>query len=262
MLLQVGNLIGSVRAVKAGQGNAIGAGIDGYGLPGQAMQMAGEQTSSVIFRRPVTLVGAGVLTRAVLDEALALAPELVAADRGADMLAELGLMPGTVVGDMDSISDPDRWAKMARLVRIREQETTDFEKCLYATEAPFYIAAGFTGGRVDHSLSVLHGLLAREGKQVVLLGEDDAITLLPPGEIVGLDLPAGARLSVFPLLPTTGIHSKGLIWPIKGLDMAPGQRIGTSNVTSGGRVELGFDRPGAVLIIEREHLSALVRTFR
>src|SRR5690625_1381476 len=199
VLLQVGNLIGSVRAVKAGQGKAIGAGIDGYGLPGQAMQMAGEQTSSVIFRRPVTLVGAGVLTRAVLDEALALAPELVAADRGADMLAELGLMPGTIIGDMDSISNRDRWEKMSRLVRLPEQETTDFEKCLYATEAPFYIAAGFTGGRVDHSLSVLHALLAREEKRVVLIGEEDAVTLLPPGEVVGLDLPAGARAWDCPL---------------------------------------------------------------
>lgn len=224
--------------------------------------MAGEQASLVIFRRPVTLVGAGVLTRAILDEALALAPELVAADGGADLLAEFGMVPRTVIGDMDSISDPDRWEKMARLVRLREQETTDFEKCLYATDAPFYIGAGFTGGRVDHSLSVLHALLAQPHKQVVLLGEDDAITLLPPGEIVSLDLPAGARVSLFPLLPTTGIHSKGLIWPIKGLDMAPGQRIGTSNVSSGGRVEIGFDRPGAFLIVERKHLPVLVQTFR
>src|SRR5690625_279741 len=223
--------------------------------------MAGKHTSSVIFRRPVTLVGAGVLTRAVLDEALALAPELVAADRGADRLEELGLMPGTIIGDMDSISNRDRWEKMSRLVRLPEQETTDFEKCLYATEAPFYIAAGFTGGRVDHSLSVLHALLAREEKRVVLIGEEDAVTLLPSGKVVGLDLPAGARVSIFPLRPTRGIHSQGLTWPVEGLDMAPGRLIGTSNKASGGRVELGFDRPGAVLIIGREHLPALVKTF-
>lgn len=248
--------------VKLAHGNSTGIGIDGQAMPGQSVLMADEQQSAVIFERPVTLVGAGALTRQILDEALALAPELVAADRGADLLAELGLMPGTVIGDMDSISDPDRWERMARLVRLREQETTDFEKCLYATEAPFYIAAGFTGGRVDHSLSVLHALLARPEKRVVLLGEEDAITLLPAGDVVGLELPASARVSIFPLLPTTGIHSQGLTWPIDGMEMAPGQRIGTSNIASGGRVELGFDRPGAVLIVGREHLPAVAQTLR
>src|SRR5690625_4923492 len=245
-----------------GQGAWACPGIDAPAPPCQSALMKDPKASPLIFDRPVTLVGAGHLSREILDEALALAPELVAADRGADLLANLGLMPGTVIGDMDSISDPDRWEQMARLVRLREQETTDFEKCLYATEAPFYIGAGFTGGRVDHSLSVLHALLARQGKQVVLLGEDDAITLLPPGKVVGLDLPAGARVSIFPLLPLTGIHSRGLIWPIKGLDMAPGERIGTSHVSSGERVELGFDQPGAVLIVEREHLPVLVQTLR
>lgn len=243
-----------------GQGARACPGIDVPAPPCQSVLMTRPETSPLIFDRPVTLVGAGHLSREILDEALALAPELVAADRGADLLANFGLMPGTVIGDMDSISDPARWERMARLVRLREQETTDFEKCLYATEAPFYIAAGFTGGRVDHSLSVLHALLAREEKRVVLIGEEDAVTLLPPGEVVGLDLPAGARVSIFPLGPTRGIHSRGLTWPVEGLDMAPGRLIGTSNKASGGRIELGFDRPGAVLIIGREHLPALVKT--
>lgn len=216
----------------------------------------------LIFDRPVTLVGAGTLTRAVLDEALALAPELVAADSGADLLAEMGLMPGVVIGDLDSISDRKRWERMARLVQLREQETTDFEKCLYATKAPFYIAAGFTGGRADHSLSVLHALLARQEKRVALISETDAITLLPPEKIIALDLPAGARVSVFPLLPVKGIHSRGLVWSLQGLEMAPGQRIGTSNIASGGPVEIGFDKPGAVLIIERAHLGSLVQVLR
>ncbi|HET7409287.1 MAG TPA: thiamine diphosphokinase [Paracoccaceae bacterium] len=220
--------------------------------------MQGGEALPLVFRRPVTLVGAGVLTRDMLDEALALAPELVAADGGADRLAGWGLAPAAVIGDMDSVADPERWRGSSRVLQLPEQDTTDFEKCLYATEAPFYIGAGFTGARVDHMLAVLHAMLARPGKPVVLLGEADAIALLPPGRVIGVDLAPGARVSLFPLAPVRGTHSAGLTWPVEGLEMAPGVRIGTSNIATGGRVELGFDAPGAVMIVERRHLAALI----
>ena len=221
--------------------------------------MQGGEALPLVFHRPVTLVGAGALTRGMLDEALALAPDLVAADSGADRLAAWGLAPAAVVGDMDSVADPDRWRAASRFLHLPEQETTDFEKCLYATKSPFYIATGFTGPRVDHLLSVLHAMLARPEKRLVLLGEADAIALLPPGRVVGIDLTPGARVSLFPLLPVRGMHSRGLTWPVEGMEMAPGGRIGTSNVATAARVEVGFNAPGAAIIVERRHLSALVR---
>ena len=122
----------------------------------------------LVFDRPVTLVGGGAVDRATVDEARAIAPELVAADSGADRLAGWGMVPAGVIGDMDSIGDPDRWrAGPTRFLSLAEQETTDFEKCLYATRAPFYIGVGFTGPRVDHLLAVLHAMLARPEKTVV-----------------------------------------------------------------------------------------------
>lgn len=225
------------------------------------MQEPGQgQDLPLVFRRPVTLVGAGVLTRAMLDEALAVAPELVAADSGADRLAGWGLAPTAVMGDMDSIAAPElERERAARLVPIAEQETTDFEKCLYATEAPFYVGVGFTGGRVDHQLAVLHGMLRCPEKTVLLLGEADATTLLPPGRVVGVDVEPGSRVSLFPLRVATGVWSRGLRWPVDGLRMAPGERIGTSNVAVAARVEVGFDAPGVLLIVERRCLGGLVR---
>jgi thiamine pyrophosphokinase len=221
--------------------------------------MEGGEALPLVFRRPVTLVGAGTLTRDMLNEALALAPELVAADSGADRLADWGLTPAAVIGDMDSMATAERWRDgQARVIRLVEQETTDFEKCLYSTEAPLYLGVGFTGGRVDHSLAVLHAMLARAAKKVVLLGEADALAALPPGRVVGVDLAPGARVSLFPLAPVTGTHSRGLAWPVAGLDMAPGLRVGTSNVAKDGRVEVAFDRPGAFIAVERRHLPALV----
>ena len=218
------------------------------------------QDIPVVFDRPVTLVGGGPVDRLSLADARALAPALVAADRAADTLAALGALPELLVGDMDSVGDLAAWRRVAgtRVLHLVEQETTDFEKCLYATEAPWYLAAGFTGGRLDHTLAVLHAMLARPEKRVVLLAEEDAIVALPPGRTLSVAVEPGARVSLFPLGPASGTHSRGLVWPVTGLDMAPGRLIGTSNRAEAGRVEVAFDAPGVFLILPRTHLPDLV----
>jgi thiamine pyrophosphokinase len=213
----------------------------------------------LIFERAVTLVGGGPVSRDMVERSLTLAPELVAADGGADRLAEWSMMPAGIVGDMDSIAEPERWrTARTRFLQLAEQHTTDFEKCLYATAAPFYIGVGFAGGRADHFLAVLHTLLARPEKTVVLLGEEEAMTLVPPRRPIHLSVEPGARISLYPLQPVTGTHSRGLLWPVDGLAMAPGGRVGTSNVATACQVELAFDGPGALLMVESHHLASLV----
>jgi thiamine pyrophosphokinase len=211
------------------------------------------------FDAAVTLVGGGALDLAMVETARRFAPVLVAVDSGADRLAEMRLAPRAVIGDMDSISDPERWrAGPAAFVHLAEQDTTDFEKSLYATEAPFYLAVGFTGQRIDHTLAVFNALLRYPRKRVVLIGEHEVSALVPPGAPLRLAVTPGARVSIYPLLPVTGTHSRGLVWPIDGLAMAAGQKIGTSNAASQPIIEIGFDRPGALLMLEREALAPLV----
>lgn len=208
--------------------------------------------------QPVCLVGGGALNREMLEHALRHAHCLVAADGAADRLADMGLMPDAIIGDMDSISDPDAWRhRDCHFVHLPEQETTDFAKCLYATDAPFYIAVGFTGGRIDHTLAVFSAMLGAPGKTVVLMGEADVVALVPPGGLE-LSLAAGAIVSLYPLQPVTGVRSEGLEWSIDGLAMQVSQRIGTSNRATQSRVALEFDRPGALLMLERRFLGALI----
>ena len=213
----------------------------------------------VKFRQPATVVGGGELSRSVLEDALALAPAVIAADGAADRLTAVGVAPDAVIGDMDSLSCPEHWKETtAEFLRIEEQDSTDFEKCLYATDAPFYLAVGFTGRRMDHSLAALHVMLARPEKQVALLGEHDVIVPVPGGREIILDLPDGAVVSFFPLAPATGIKSQGLRWSIDGLRMEAGQQIGTSNQASGGPVRFAFDRDGVFLMIASEFLGQIV----
>lgn len=207
------------------------------------------------FDQPVTLVGDGAFDRAMLEEARALGPTVIAADGAADRLAALGVRPAAVIGDLDSIG-PEGRAAADRIVALDEQDTTDFEKCLYATRAPLYLAVGFTGRRLDHTLAALHVLLARPEARVVLVGEAEAIATVPPGVTLCLGLAPGARVSIFPLRPVTG-RSTGLRWPLDGLALAPGGAIATSNEAVGGDVTLRFENPGALVMLERPELALL-----
>lgn len=207
------------------------------------------------FDQPVTLVGDGAFDRAMLEEARELGPTVIAADGAADRLAALGVRPAVAIGDLDSIGAEGR-AAAGRVVKIDEQDTTDFEKCLHATRAPLYLAVGFTGRRLDHTLAALHALLARPEARVVLVGEAEAMAMAPPRVTLRLDLTPRARVSVFPLRPVTG-RSIGLRWPLDGIALAPGVAIATSNEASDGAVELRFDGPGALVMLERAWLETL-----
>ncbi|TWI35003.1 thiamine diphosphokinase [Paracoccus sulfuroxidans] len=205
---------------------------------------------------PVTLVGGGPFAPRDLEDALALAPTLAAADAGADQALALGRMPQAVFGDFDSISRTARTAIPAeRLHRIAEQDSTDIEKALTRIDAPLVLGVGFSGGRQDHVLAALNALARRIGPPCILLSDQDVITLAPAQ--LSLDLPPDTRLSLMPMGPATG-RSTGLEWPIDGLDFAPDGRIGTSN-RSTGPVELSIEGP-MLLILPRPQLALLAQS--
>ena len=211
-------------------------------------------TERIAFRAGVTLAGGGPFGGDDLRAALALAPHPVAADGGADGLMALGIVPEVVVGDMDSLRGavPDG----ARAIAVSEQDTTDFGKCLAHLDAPFFIGVGFLGGRVDHTLAALSVLLTHADKRVVLLGEEDVAFLAPADWAVTLE--PGARVSFYPLVPCRGVSSEGLRWPIEGLEMTAGGQIGTSNEAVAARVSARFDQAGAVTILPKRYLKAVL----
>lgn len=201
----------------------------------------------------VTLVGAGQPRRQNIVEALNIAPTLIAADGGANFCVMAGFAPLAVIGDFDSFETGTAEAlNGTRLIRIDEQETTDFEKCLTRIAAPFIVATGFTAGRVDHAMAVWSVLARRLGPPTVVMSSEDIVFAAPAS--LRLDLPVGTRLSLFPMMPVTG-RSRGLAWPIDGLTLSPLGRLGTSNRVTG-RVQLEFDAPGCLVITPRAALAA------
>jgi thiamine pyrophosphokinase len=52
--------------------------------------------------------------------------------------------------------------------------------------------------------------------------------------------------------------SRGLAWPIDGIDFLPGGRLGTSNRVEGGVVELTMEAPLMLVILPRAALGAAI----
>ncbi|MBK5927821.1 thiamine diphosphokinase [Rhodobaculum claviforme] len=202
----------------------------------------------------VTLVGGGEVTAAALDAALARAPRLVGVDGGADRALAAGHVPELTIGDLDSLSAAGRAAlEPARIVRIAEQDTTDFDKALRSVSAPFVLAVGFTGARIDHMLGAFNVLARHPDRRCVVVGDRDVCFLAPP--TLALDLAPGMRMSLFPMGPVRG-RSEGLHWPIDGIDFAPDTVTGLSNRVSARGVRLSFSAPRMLVLLPVRALDA------
>jgi thiamine pyrophosphokinase len=200
---------------------------------------------------PIVVVGAGHVSAEDLALVRALGHPVVAADGGALTCVAGGIMPEAVIGDLDSVGELAAAIPAGRLHRVAEQETTDFDKCLRSVDAPLVLAFGVTGPRIDHTLAVCTTLVQRAEVRAVVVGEADLLFHAPPR--LALGLPAGSRLSLFPMAEVTG-RSEGLRWPIDGIRFAPAGRIGTSNEVTG-PVRLAFDGPGMIVITPRAALE-------
>lgn len=213
--------------------------------------------------RVAALVGGGDLRPQDLEAALARADFAAAADSGADHFTP-GVAPrlDAVIGDMDSIAHLAGWRDepTCQVVEIAEQDSTDLEKCLSTLQAEMLLCVGFLGARLDHTLGVMHALVRHAERRVILLGPDDVAFLAPLRWRAMLE--PGARVSFFPLAPCGGVGSEGLRWPIDGLAFEIGRQNGTSNEAVCAEVSAEFDRPGALVLLERRFLDAAMRSLR
>ena len=184
------------------------------------------------FETPVILVGPADVDITRLETLASRSYPIIAADGGANILLQMGIQPTAIIGDLDSLDRDLMIDAGVTLLHIPEQETTDFEKCLYSVEAPMFLALGFIGGRFDHTLATLHAMAKFIGqKYVLLIGREDA-SFIHMGELT-LATEPGQVVSIFPLSSIEFASSKGLKYPLDGLKFDIGTKIGTSNLATG-----------------------------
>jgi thiamine pyrophosphokinase len=172
------------------------------------------------------IVGGGPVDIRQLQSELADKPAiLVAADRGGSYLAELSILPDTLIGDFDSLSEPILRQMSQAGVVLKSypaaKDYTDLELALdYALEngATAIRIIGGLGGRIDHSLGNI-GLLLRaleRGVEAHLI--DIATDIVLTAGVITIKRKPGWAVSLIPLsLSVTGVTTTGLAY---GLEQA------------------------------------------
>ena len=213
------------------------------------------------FTEPVSIIGGGEFNPEMLCLSLEIGKDLVAVDGGLNHLTPGKHFPKWIIGDLDSAKNTQLWVdKGSKLGHFTEQDSTDFEKCLFSIEAPLYLANGFLGLRADHTLASCSLLVKRRDKNIILLGKTDLIIHL--NETLSLELEIGTRLSLFPLQKVLGLSSVGLKYNISGISFSPDSMIGTSNEVSSPKVEIRVKNPGMLLILPVYCFSKVLKMYK
>ena len=102
--------------------------------------------------------------------------------------------------DLDSLS-PSLRSELdpSRVIHVAEQDTTDFEKLLIRVDAPFMLAIGFMGGRIDHQMAVQTVLTAYAHRKIYLSGGRGRMFVSPPEIDLPLDAGPAYRCILWPL---------------------------------------------------------------
>jgi len=210
----------------------------------------------ITFEGLLVIVGGGTVDHDLLRDLYLSGGHLVGADGGADEIVAAGLLPEVIIGDFDSLKNIDSWLGRTRLLRIPEQDTTDFEKALYSTRAPVTVALGMTGKRFDHTLAALDAVTRYAKERTIILVDESDLAMALTGSF-SFEVGLRERVSVHPLAPIRFKRSIGLKYPLDGIRLAPGERTGTSNEAIEGPFRIEPEtrsRSPWLLILDRKYL--------
>ena len=175
---------------------------------------------------------------------------VVAADGAASLLAELGVEPDVVIGDLDTV-DPEFIEERSdeiEVVRDPGQEKYDGEKglrFLVTNGSDDILVVGAGGGMIDHVLNNF-SILTRYAAEVRITTTDDHCTGYFVTDRLSIDTKEGERISIIPM-PGAQVQTKGLHWEINGSVLAWSVREGASNRATGDQVSITV-RNGTVIL--------------
>jgi len=194
------------------------------------------------------IVGAGPSPAYVKDGAF-----VIAADGGLNKLQALGVTPGLILGDFDSLGS--RPAGENVLAFPVEKDDTDtmlaIKEALRRGYEALYISGGI-GGRLDHTVANLQSLLFahKQGAEAFLVGENETVTVLTHGTVTFLADCQG-KISVFALgEEAMGVTIRGLKYETAGVTLTHDFPLGVSNQFMGAEASVTVENGTLLLIWE------------
>jgi thiamine pyrophosphokinase len=192
---------------------------------------------------------------------------IIAADGGAHHCLAAGLIPTYVVGDLDSLSQPNRDELESRgsrfILHPRSKDQTDLELAIrFARElgAQEISCLGMLGGRLDQTLANLL-LLARPEWGAVRLEVIEAFEtarLVRSGETEVFTGQVGDIFSLIPLAPVIhGVTTQGLLWPLETATLEFGTTLTISNEMADSTASVHLTS-GLLIAVHRSNPSEII----
>ena len=185
---------------------------------------------------------------------------LVAADGGARWIEEQGVVPGLIVGDLDSLAPAtvERLAAAGSRVQRHpvDKDASDTELAVAAAVAAgadrIVILGAMRGPRLDHELANLLLLVdpALGGRDVRIVRGATQVRTVAGGATLALEARAGDTVSLLPIGgDAIGVTTRGLRYPLDGETLSLGASRGLSNVVDNTPASVRL-QVGSLLVVE------------
>jgi thiamine pyrophosphokinase len=204
----------------------------------------------------IAIIGGEGPKSKALKKLAKLADLIVAADSGLVACEEAGIAPDWIVGDMDSLDNPQRLEKYPPERVIRHPGDKDFSdtelalSLLWEKGCGEVWLAGGGGGRTDHLLAI-RSLFERQKAPDRWFTAGEEIIRLKEGQSRCVDAAIGGVVSVFPLgKGPWQAESAGLKWPLNGVAWKSGG-FSLSNVAQEAPFELRSKKGEFMVIVSK-----------
>jgi thiamine pyrophosphokinase len=181
---------------------------------------------------------------------------IVCCDGAAATLAGTGLVPGLIIGDMDSLPDDIATRFADRLVADNDPERNDLTKAVdwcWKHGATGATIIGATGKREDHTLGNI-SLLADYGRMLTVKMITDSAVIFPVYENCSISSFPGQRVSIFSLDPGVQVTSAGLKYPLTRLLLNSWWRA-TLNISTADSFSLTFTTARLIIYLGHRDLT-------
>ena len=197
---------------------------------------------------------------------------IIAADSGYNNASRLGVRPGLLLGDLDSIDRkklaPDELEHIEKIIVPAIKDDTDTQLAVDTAISrgadEIYIIGGL-GGRLDHTLSsvfLLEYIADRGADAVMTDGQSRVRVMKTAGEPISLEIPKtfdgtdGFKyLSIVSLTDECeGVRISGVFYPLDGVTLKRSYSYAVSNEITSDHAEITLER-GTMLVIESRDLN-------
>lgn len=183
----------------------------------------------------------------------------IAVDGGYLCFRQAGLVPDTLIGDMDSLSEeehPGSEFPELKVMHLHEQDSTDFEKALnwiqVNTNIKKLIILGGLGKRTDHlTTNLLVASVADQSLEITFDDDQEWMRRVTPSCPLSLHGRKGANLSILPLCESSGVTTKGLQWELNSENIGGSKIVGQSNRCKSDLVEIKCETGNFFVFLEK-----------